>query len=157
MRAIKVLFVCLGNICRSPLAEGVFKNMVEESGLANYFEIDSCGTSAYHVGELADSRMRDVAYSHGVLLTSKARQFIKNDLKDFDYIIPMDRANYNSIKSDEYESKVFLLREFDVSSTNDKNVPDPYYGGIDGFENVYQIVNRSCAVLLNKIKNDYQL
>lgn len=155
--AVKVLFVCLGNICRSPLAEGVFNKIVEENGVATSFEVDSCGTSAYHVGQLADIRMRDVAFSHGLLLTSKARQFQKKDLKDFDYIIPMDRDNYNAIKLDEYESKIFLLREFDVSSSDDKNVPDPYYGGIDGFENVYQIVLRSCKELFKIIKNDNQL
>lgn len=157
MAVIKVLFVCLGNICRSPLAEGVFKKIVEEHGLATSFKIDSCGTSAYHVGESADSRMMDVAYSHEVLLTSRARQFQQSDLVNFDYIIPMDQANYDSIIMNEFKSKVFLLREFDVSSNNTKDVPDPYYGGIDGFENVYQIVYRSCKELFKKIKNENQL
>ncbi len=157
MSVIKVLFVCLGNICRSPLAEGVFKEIVEENKLGASFEIDSCGTSAYHVGELADKRMQEVAFSHGLLLSSRARQFQNHDLQDFDYIIPMDSSNFNSIKSSEYKSKIFLLRDFDVYSSGNYDVPDPYYGNDDGFENVYQIVLRSCRELFKKIKNDNQL
>ncbi len=157
MEVVKVLFVCLGNICRSPLAEGVFKRIVKENKLESFFEVDSCGTSAYHVGQLADRRMQEVAYSHGLLLTSRARQFQKKDLEEFDYIIPMDKANFNSIRSSEYESKIFLLRDFDVNSCGNNDVPDPYYGSADGFENVYQIVLGSCRALFKKIKNDNNL
>lgn len=157
MSVIKVVFVCLGNICRSPLAEGVFKKLVDEKELQAYFEIDSCGTSAYHIGKFPDERMRDVAFSHDILLTSKARQFQKNDLVSFDYIIPMDASNCAAIMNDEFKSKIFLMRDFDLVSHGEKNVPDPYYGGLAGFEEVYQIVYRSCVELLKRIRNDYKI
>ena len=154
---VKVLFVCLGNICRSPLAEGVFHFLLVQNGLDRKVGVDSCGTSAYHIGELADKRSRDVAFSHGIRLTSKARQLSMDDVDTFDYIIAMDSSNYKSILGlfgQSIKSKVFLMRDFDEVSGTTKDVPDPYYGGLDGFENVYQIIYRSCELLLNKIKNE---
>lgn len=151
----KVVFVCLGNICKSPMGEGAMKSLVADDDFFD-FNIDSAGTSAFHVGEPADLRMQDVAYSHGIRLTSRARQLVKQDLEDFDYVMAMDEANYKDIVSlnPKYESKVFKLREFDDQSLGNLNVPDPYYGGIEGFEEVYQIVMRSCEKLLDKIRRE---
>lgn len=153
----KLVFVCLGNICRSPTAEGVFQHLVNEAGLQVYFEIDSAGTSAYHVGERADSRSRDAAQRHGVSLLSRSRKFERFDLDYFDLIIPMDTQNERDIKSlmhrDYPSEKIILLREFDELAKGDLNVPDPYYGGSDGFEQVFQMVTRSCITLLNQLKS----
>ena len=150
----KIIFVCLGNICRSPMGEGVMKYLIEKKGLSSSYYIDSAGTSAFHVGEKADHRMRDVAYSHEIKLVSRSRQFVKEDLEEFDYVVAMDDSNYQNIVNlnPTNESKIFKLREFDEEAYGDLNVPDPYYGGIDGFEEVYQIIMRSCVELLKKIE-----
>lgn len=150
----KILFVCLGNICRSPMAEGIFLDLIEKKEISNDFFVDSAGTGAYHVGELPDNRMREIAYSHGILLTSKARQFIKEDFNEFDYILAMDESNFKNIiklQPKNPNAEVILMRNFDEKAIIDKNVPDPYYGGIDGFEEVYQILLRSNQKFLSSI------
>ncbi len=149
----KVLFVCLGNICRSPLGEGVFSHLVDSKGLSESFDIDSAGTSAYHIGERADRRMRSVAESHGVELNSLGRQVNKADFDQFDYIIAMDSNNFDDLLANcpvDKQYKITMMRDYD-DNPGDGNVPDPYYGGIDGFEEVYSIVYRSSEELLNKI------
>lgn len=150
-----VLFVCLGNICRSPLAEGVFRHLVAESGLEDKFDIESAGTGAWHVGERPDARAEMVATQHGVTLLSRARQITEDDLRRFDYIIAMDRENLRNIErmadSIGSEAEILLLREFDMEGAGDE-VPDPYYGGASGFENVYEMVVRSCRALLDRLK-----
>lgn len=154
----KICFVCLGNICRSPTAEGIFQHLVEEQGLSDYFEIDSAGTSAYHEGEAANSDSRHTAKKHGIPLHSKARQFQSPDLDYFDLILVMDDSNYANIlrlASDHHEDKIGRIRNFDPDPGNGQ-VPDPYAGGIDGFENVFQIVKRSCKELLNELKPHIQ-
>lgn len=152
----KICFVCLGNICRSPTAEGVFQHMVSERSLQPYFEIDSAGTSAYHTGEPANSKSRSVAQQHGVELHSKARKFESFDLDYFDLILAMDRENYTNISrldaKNRFGDKVMLLREFDPDP-EDREVPDPYYGGRQGFENVFSVVKRSCEQLLDELEN----
>ena len=149
-----VLFVCLGNICRSPLAEGVFLHLVEEAGLSQRFEIDSAGTGAWHVGERPDARAEMVANQHGVSLDSRARQVTDDDLSRFDYVIAMDRENLRNLErmadASGSASEIRLLREFDPESVGDE-VPDPYYGGASGFENVYEMVHRSCQTLLSRL------
>lgn len=150
-----VLFVCLGNICRSPLAEGVFQHLVNEADLSDQFEIDSAGTGAWHDGERPDSRAELVANQHGVELSSTARQVTDDDLLHFDYVIAMDRDNLRKLErmaaSVGSEADVRLLRDFDATGTGDE-VPDPYYGGASGFETVYEMVHRSCESLLQRLR-----
>jgi len=150
-----VLFVCLGNICRSPLAEGIFLHLVHEAGLTDRFEIDSAGTGAWHVGERPDARASMVASKHGVHLDSRARQITSDDLDRFDYVIAMDRENLRNIErladASGTDAEVHLLREYDNSADGDE-VPDPYYGGASGFETVYEMVHRSCQNLLDQLK-----
>ena len=150
-----VLFVCLGNICRSPLAEGIFLDLVAEAGLSDRFEIDSAGTGSWHVGEPPDARATLVASQHGVELTSRARQLTADDLLHFDWVIAMDRENLRNIErmadAAGSDAEIHLLREFDPEGEGD-DVPDPYYGGASGFENVYAMVHRSCQRLLDRLR-----
>lgn len=151
----KLCFVCLGNICRSPTAEGIMQHWVNERSLEAYFEIDSAGTSAYHTGESANIHSQNVANQHGIELHSKSRQLGSFDLKYFDLIIAMDRSNKTNISqldsNNKYEQKIKLLREFDTES-DEMEVPDPYAGGMQGFENVFEIVSRSCKNLLDELE-----
>lgn len=155
----KVCFVCLGNICRSPTGEGVFRHLVNREGLDPFFEIDSAGTAAYHEGEPANSRSSRVAELNGVRLLSKARKFEHSDLDYFDLVLAMDRENLRDLKSldpqNRFQSKIMLLRDFDPVP-GDREVPDPYYGGIHGFELVFEIVMRSCEELLQQIRPHIQ-
>ena len=161
MADVRVLFVCLGNICRSPLAEGVFKSLVEAEGLAGRFVVDSAGTSAYHEGERADARMRRVAESRWVVLTSLSRPIVEADVERFDYLIVMDASNERDVRAlaerVRPDAKVVRLREFDPEADGDLDVPDPYYGGIDGFERVFDIVDRSCRGLLSHLRAEHAL
>jgi protein-tyrosine phosphatase len=154
----KILFVCLGNICRSPMGEGMMKHLLEQKGESKDFFIDSAGTSACHIGNLPDARMRATALKHGVQLESRARQFRVEDFTDFDLIVAMDSSNYQNIvslaKTKEDKEKVVLMRAYDESTFENEDVPDPYYGGDAGFENVYQIINRCCSNLLKEIENE---
>ncbi|PWN07865.1 low molecular weight protein-tyrosine-phosphatase [Rhodohalobacter mucosus] len=151
----KIVFVCLGNICRSPTAEGIFQHLVNERGLESYFYIDSAGTSAYHIGEPANSKSRQVAERHGVKLQSRARKFEPEDLEEFDLILAMDRENYDNLKQldqdDKYGDKILLMRDFDPQPGNGE-VPDPYFGGMDGFQNVFEILRRSSKELLDELE-----
>jgi protein-tyrosine phosphatase len=151
-----VLFVCLGNICRSPLAEGIFRDKVKQAGLEDYFRIDSCGTSAFHIGEQPDPRSSANARENGVYLNHQARQFVPDDFTRFDYILPMDSSNYSNVMQLEPESseaKVIMMREFDPKEEG-ADVPDPYYGGERGFQNVFDILERSTEALLHSIRNE---
>lgn len=151
----RVLFVCLGNICRSPLAEGVFRRIVDQAGLSEKFFIDSAGTGSWHVGELPDARAAMVAREHGVELNSRARQVTAQDLHDFDYVIAMDRENLLTLERmanvSGGDAEIQLLRAWDPNPDGDE-VPDPYYGGASGFEHVYDIVARSCEELLRRLR-----
>ncbi|XWN36472.1 MAG: low molecular weight protein-tyrosine-phosphatase [Balneola sp.] len=151
----KLCFVCLGNICRSPTAEGLFIHKVREEGFEKYFYIDSAGTAAYHVGEGANSKSQATANKHGVHLPSRARKLDYADLEEFDLILAMDKENFSNIhdldRRDRFSHKIKLMRDFDPSP-EDGSVPDPYYGGLQGFENVFQILERSTETLLNEIR-----
>ncbi len=154
-KKIKVLFVCLGNICRSPMAEGAFNHLVEKAGLQDQFEVDSAGTAGYHIGNLADERMRKTALSHGIKLLSKARQIQVGDLTYYDYILAMDETNFQDIQN-MWKIKLtnlYLMRDFDLLGS-DKNVPDPYYGGLSGFEEVFEIQLRTSEYLLKTIRGE---
>ena len=150
-----VLFVCLGNICRSPLAEGVFRHLVAEEGLEEHFVIDSAGTGAWHVGERPDRRSVEVAAAHGVALPGHARQVTREDLDRFDRVVAMDRDNLEALRAlapgGGNGARIHLLREYDPAGDGDE-VPDPYYGGPKGFEEVYQMVRRSCERLLDELR-----
>jgi protein-tyrosine phosphatase len=153
MDRTRVLFVCLGNICRSPLAEGVFLHLVREAGLTDRFEVDSAGTGDWHVGERPDGRAQAVARRHGVELPSRARQVRAEDLEAFDHVLAMDRDNLHDLRrlaGRGATADIRLLRAHDPLATadGDGDVPDPYYGGPDGFDLVYEMVHRSCRALL---------
>jgi protein-tyrosine phosphatase len=153
----RVLFVCLGNICRSPLAEGVFASLADEAGLSERFDVDSAGTGDWHVGEKADPRSAAVARRHGVELTCRARQVTAKDLHDFDHVIAMDQDNLRNLQrmaaSSGGDASIELLREYDPDP-GDGDVPDPYSGGDSGFDDVYDIVRRSCVALLAHLTAD---
>ncbi len=152
----RVLFVCLGNICRSPLAEGLFKQKVEQAGLTEFYHIDSAGTSDYHIGELPEPRPRENSERNGLLLSSRGRQFSKADFGEFDLILTMDRSNFRNVKNLETTllddlAEVRMMRDFDVQSPG-ADVPDPYYGGERGFQDVFDILDRSTAELLRQLE-----
>ncbi len=150
----KILFVCLGNICRSPAAEGVFAHLVEEEGVAHQFKIDSCGITGFHAGEKADIRMRDHASRRGIELTSISRQFRQKDFEDFDLIIAMDGRNFKDLReldeSGKYKDKIKMFCEY-CSNRSETEVPDPYYGGAEGFETVLDIVEDASRGLLKSL------
>ena len=158
---IRVLFVCMGNICRSPLAEGIFRNATDEEGVADAFEIDSAGTGSWHVGDPPDRRMHETAVLHGVSLDGqRARQFNRRDLEHYDHIFVMDRDNLHDVQyldtDDQFTHKVRLFRELDPEP-EDYQVPDPYYGGGDGFEIVFKIVDRTARELLARLIEEHRL
>lgn len=158
---INVLFVCLGNICRSPLAEAVFNRLIQREGLDDVIACDSAGTSDYHLGEPPDRRTLDVIQKKGLDIEHLGRQFIREDFLGFDYIIAMDESNLANIRKLEDTQRegsysLFLMREFE-DDAYDLNVPDPYWGGDNGFLEVHDIVLRSGKNLLDYIKKEHQL
>ncbi len=152
---MRVVFVCLGNICRSPTAEGVFARMVRDAGLADRVTIDSAGTGDWHVGELADPRTRAAARRRGIELTHRARQFTRADFTQFDLIVVMDANNLRDVKRLDAATpaEVRMLRSFDPEAPVDAPVPDPYSGGEAGFEEVLDLCERACAGLLAHVKS----
>jgi protein-tyrosine phosphatase len=162
MSKISVIFVCLGNICRSPLGEGIFRAKVEAAGLDDRFRIESAGTSAYHVGEPPDPGSVRVARTHGIdIAGQRSRQFVREDLETFDYVIAMDPSNSTNIQRLAEQSgtplrgQLWLMRNFEVASDgsgDDVGVPDPWGGGAHGFDTVYDIVDRCCQNLLQHIR-----
>jgi len=139
----RLLFVCLGNICRSPSAENIMNHLIEQAGLSDQIQCDSAGTSGYHVGEKPDRRMTQAANAQGIEMRGRSRQLIPNDLEDFDLILAMDRSNYDGIlaldRSGQYADKVKMMCDF-CHSHSDTEVPDPYYGGTDGFKYVIDLL-----------------
>jgi protein-tyrosine phosphatase len=157
---IKIIFVCLGNICRSPIAEAVFKKIIEEKKLASEFFIDSAGTSGYHDGEMADPRTRRVAEQDGILITHLSRKFNMSDFLNFDYIIAMDKTNVTTLnqfaRTEEERSKIKLFREFE-SGSKEHEVPDPYYGNTDSFIQVQKIVKIASNAFLSFLIDEHQI
>lgn len=155
-RPIAICFVCLGNICRSPTAEGVFLHLVEQAGLADRFVIDSAGTGDWHVGERADPRALAEAKRRGVRLPSIARQVVAGDFARFDLLLAMDRRNRADLlgmaRSEPARQKVRLFREFDPTASPEAEVPDPYHGGDQGFAEVFDICWRASEGLLARLR-----
>ena len=154
MQPTSILFVCLGNICRSPMAEGVFKQILKQNGFLNEFEIDSAGLIAYHQGELPDSRMRYFAGKRGYDLDHRSRPFTRLDFERFDMIIGMDDKNIDGLKAHamttEEEKQIFRMTDF-CRNVEADHVPDPYYGGDQGFEHVIDILEDACRGLFDDI------
>lgn len=151
MKSTKVLMVCLGNICRSPLAEGILRSKITQKNI----EVDSAGTAAYHIGKLPDSRSIAVAKDYGIDITDqRARKFSITDFDNFDYIYAMDESNYNNILdlavNDIQRAKVSMIMN-ELLPNENVSVPDPYYGGDDGFEHVYKMLDEACEIIIKKI------
>ena len=157
---IKILFVCMGNICRSPSGEAVMNGLIVKNNLQDRIECDSAGTIGYHTGEPADARMQRHAQKRVYDRTSIARQIKHLDFDRFDYIIAMDKENYNNIlaldSEEKYRNKISLMMDF-ATQHDDSEVPDPYYGGEQGFEYVLDLLEDACLGLLEHIvKNDFK-
>jgi protein-tyrosine phosphatase len=157
----QLLFVCLGNICRSPAAENIMNHLINEAGLSDRISCDSAGTSGYHIGASPDRRMNGAASKQGLELRGKSRKLTFSDLQRFDLILAMDRENYQDIlyldREGKYEDKVRLMCDF-TTKKQDQVVPDPYYGGQDGFDYVIELLFDACGGLLNYVVSspDYQ-
>lgn len=150
----KLLFVCLGNICRSPSAENIMNHLIEQRGLQDQILCDSAGTSSYHIGSPPDRRMTAAASQRGIILQGQARQFNRGDFEEFDLILAMDEDNYRDIlmldSGGNYQHKVKLMCKF-CRSHGDREVPDPYYGGSEGFNYVIDLLLDACEGLLDHI------
>ncbi len=157
---IKVLFVCMGNICRSPSAEAVMNAYIEKEGLSERILCDSAGTISYHAGESADARMQSHAQRRGYNLSSISRQITSDDFSEFDYIIGMDHENLTNmqsfIPSPELSNKISKMTDY-CSGDHNGSVPDPYYGGAAGFEHVLDLLEDACSGLLKNIRDEHQI
>lgn len=158
---VRICFVCLGNICRSPTAEGIMLHLIEQAGLSAAFTVESAGTGDYHVGERPDRRTLATAKTRGVALPSRARQFVAEDFARFDVILAMDSENRENLcrlaPDDAARAKVLLLRSFDPDALPDAPVPDPYYGGATGFEEVFDACDAACRALLAHLRREHGL
>jgi protein-tyrosine phosphatase len=152
----KLLFVCLGNICRSPAAENMMNYLIEREGLVGRITCDSAGTAGYHIGAPPDPRMQAAAKARGLLMVGTARQLVPMDLREFDLILAMDRSNYRDILSldpqGKYHHKVKMMCSY-CTKYNVQEVPDPYYGGPEGFNFVLDLLEDACTNLLQSLKN----
>ncbi|MEL7038505.1 MAG: low molecular weight protein-tyrosine-phosphatase [Cyanobacteria bacterium J06592_8] len=155
----KLLFVCLGNICRSPSAENIMNHLIEQADLGDSITCDSAGTSSYHIGSPPDRRMTQAAKARGIVLKGEARQFTREDFENFDLILAMDNDNYQGIlyldPSRQYQDKVKLMCDF-CRTHSVKEVPDPYYGGSEGFNLVIDILLDACEGLLEYVQKQPQ-
>jgi protein-tyrosine phosphatase len=149
---VKVTFVCLGNICRSPMADGVFQKMVDEAGLPDKILVDSAGTSSYHIGEVAHKGTRQVLTKHDIVYNGRSRQISTTDNSSNTYLIALDESNLSDLnRAFGKREKTYRLLDF-ASQTTEKNVPDPYYSG--GFDYVYELIEDGCAGLLAFIRQE---
>jgi len=158
-KRVAVSFVCMGNICRSPTAEAVMRHLVSEAGLEDAITLDSAGTGAWHVGEERDRRSRAVAKRRGMPITGLARQFVRGDFDRFDLVLALDEDNARELRrlatTDEARAKIHLLREFEKGAEPGAEVPDPYYGGPEGFDLVFDICLAACRGLLDHLPKTY--
>lgn len=156
--SVRILFVCLGNICRSPSAEAVMRKLTEREGAEGSIEIDSAGTSGWHAGEAPDPRAAQAARGRGIRLRGAARRVEPEDFERFDLILAMDRSNLLTLRQlapdEEARTKVRMLREFDPASegSDDLDVPDPYHGGPEGFDRVLDLLEAACEGLLDRVR-----
>ncbi len=157
---IKILFVCLGNICRSPLAEGIFNHLVAQKGLQQVLTSHSAGTADYHVGEPADHRTIKIAKRHGIEIHHEGCMLAEEHFQEYDYIVAMDHSNYlNITRHSGYatsKATIVMMRNFDTAAS-DLNVPDPYFGSMDGFERVYQMLTKACEGFIDFLVEKYNL
>jgi protein-tyrosine phosphatase len=153
-----VCFVCLGNICRSPTAEGVLRGRLQREGLGDRVRVESAGTADYHVGALPDRRSRAAAAQRGITLESRARQFTRQDWERLDYVLAMDQANFDALAasapSAEARAKLQLFRSFDPASPPGAEVPDPYHGGEEGFEHVLDLCEAAAAGFVDHLRSE---
>jgi protein-tyrosine phosphatase len=154
MKRVSILFVCMGNICRSPLAEGIFRSVTREAGLEASFEVDSAGTGGWHEGDQPDPRSIATARSHGIDITAqRARRIRPADFSHFDLIVAMDRANIAELRR--MSASAANIKLFgDIALETGEDIPDPYYGGPDGFEKVYARLFAGCMKLLGELGAD---
>jgi protein-tyrosine phosphatase len=161
VKPVRLTFVCLGNICRSPTAEAVMRHLIAREGLQEKIALDSAGLGDWHVGHTRDSRSRAVGKRRGIPLEGVARQFQAEDFARFDYVLAMDRQNRDGLlklaPDAESRAKVRLLRSFDPAAPPDAEVPDPYYGGPQGFDEVFDICQAACQGLLAQLRRDHKL
>lgn len=155
---VRVCFVCLGNICRSPTAEAVMRHLVTGAGLEHQILIESAGTGDWHIGHPRDKRSRAVGEARGIPLSGVAQQFVPASFDRYTHVIAMDRSNRDELlkmaRTPQDRAKVTLLRAFDPTAPKDAEVPDPYYGGPQGFEEVFDICDRACRGLLEQLKRE---
>ena len=154
---MRVCFVCLGNICRSPTAEAVMRHRIAEAGLGDLVEIESAGTGSWHLGDPPDTRATEEARARGIVMEGRAQQFRAADFARFDLVLAMDQENADHLRriapDAEAAGKVRLLREFDPDAAgDDHSVPDPYYGGPEGFSTVFELVDRACLGLIDHVR-----
>lgn len=158
MKKVKVLFVCLGNICRSPLAEAIFNHKIATMGLQHIVMADSCGTANYHVGDSPDPRTIANAKRNGVMIEHIGQQLSFHHLTDFDFVLAMDKSNHQNIlklhNAEKYSSKVLLMRSFDQERKHDE-VPDPYYGNDRDFQEVFEILDQSVESFIAFLKREH--
>jgi protein-tyrosine phosphatase len=158
MKKIKILFVCLGNICRSPLAEAIFKHKIKERNLQDHVDVTSCGTANYHVGDSPDPRTIKNALKNGVVIDHLGRQLSAQDLESYDFIIAMDKSNHSNIlkleNAKDHSHKIKLMRSFDLNPAGEE-VPDPYYGDEAGFQNVFDILSHSVDSFIQFLEKEH--
>jgi protein-tyrosine phosphatase len=158
---VHVCFVCLGNICRSPTAEAVMRHLVLKEGLGDRIDISSAGTGDWHVGDPRDRRSRAVGAARGIPLDGVAQQFTSGSFDGCDYVLAMDRANRDELlrlaRTEEDKKKVRLVRSFDPAAPRDADVPDPYYGGPSGFEDVFDMCEAACRGLIEHLRQTHKI
>lgn len=158
MKKVKILFVCLGNICRSPLAEAIFKHKIREKGLDDLVEVHSCGTANYHVGDTPDPRTIKNALKNGVAIDHLGRQLCEQDLELYDFIIAMDKSNHSNIlkltNAKIHSHKINLMRSYDLNPAGEE-VPDPYYGDEAGFQHVFDILSHSTESFIAYLQKEH--
>jgi protein-tyrosine phosphatase len=156
---VRICFVCLGNICRSPTAEAVMRHLVDQEGLSERIAVESAGTGDWHVGDPPDRRAQAVGAARGIPLSGAARQFTAVDFARYEHVIAMDRSNRDDLlrmaATPAERAKVRLLRSFDASAPPEADVPDPYYGGARGFDEVFEICERACRGLLEHLQREH--